>query len=184
MRRLVWGFAGSTYHIVENLMRWLKFIIINTLLKYLTLWLKYITLCLLVSSADNFYKQIGTRSGLTDLGLGSSCMILWWYFWKNFSKKLILIKISRRQKNNMEIYFCGWYKYLYDCWKSYLSCTTSKLWSWRNRQMGIRMVSYMRASTRENLSSGVCEQHSRRPACASAQSDQRLCYSLVRKYHV
>ena len=28
---------------------------------------------------------------------------------------------------------------------------------------------------RENLSSGVCEQHRRRPACASAQSDQRLC---------
>ena len=30
------------------------------------------------------------------------------------------------------------------------------------------------ASTRETLSSGVCEQHRRRPACASAQSDQRL----------
>ena len=24
---------------------------------------------------------------------------------------------------------------------------------------------------------GVCEQHRRRPACASAQSDQRLCYT-------
>ena len=33
-----------------------------------------------------------------------------------------------------------------------------------------------RASTRE--------QHSRRPACASAQSGQRLCYSLFRKYHM
>ena len=31
------------------------------------------------------------------------------------------------------------------------------------------------ALPRENLSSGVCEQHRRRPACASAQSDQRLC---------
>ena len=40
------------------------------------------------------------------------------------------------------------------------------------------------ASTRENLSSVVCEQHRRRPACASAQSDQRLCYSLFRKYHM
>ena len=40
------------------------------------------------------------------------------------------------------------------------------------------------ASTRENLSSGVCEQHRRRPACASAQSDQRLCYSLFGKYHM
>ena len=24
MRRLIWGFAGRTYHIVENLMHWLK----------------------------------------------------------------------------------------------------------------------------------------------------------------
>ena len=32
------------------------------------------------------------------------------------------------------------------------------------------------ASSRENLSSGGCEQHRRRPACAFAQSDQRLCY--------
>ena len=36
----------------------------------------------------------------------------------------------------------------------------------------------------ENLSSGVCEQQRRRPACASAQSDQCLCYSLFEKYHV
>ena len=29
---------------------------------------------------------------------------------------------------------------------------------------------------------GMCEQQRRRPACASAQSDQRLCYSLSGKY--
>ena len=40
------------------------------------------------------------------------------------------------------------------------------------------------ASKRENQSSGVCEQHMRRPACASAQSDQRLCFSLFEKYHM
>ena len=40
------------------------------------------------------------------------------------------------------------------------------------------------ASTQENLSSGVCERQRRRPACASLQSDQRLCYSLFRKYHI
>ena len=37
------------------------------------------------------------------------------------------------------------------------------------------------ALTRENLSSGVCEQHRRRPACASAQSYQCLCYSFFWK---
>ena len=40
------------------------------------------------------------------------------------------------------------------------------------------------ASTQETLSSGVCEQHRRRPACASTQSDHRLCYSLFGKYHM
>ena len=43
---------------------------------------------------------------------------------------------------------------------------------------------YICASTLENLSSGVCEQHRRRPGCASAQSDQRLCYSHFGKYHI
>ena len=37
---------------------------------------------------------------------------------------------------------------------------------------------------RQNLSLGVCEQQKRRPACAPAQSDQRLCYSLIVKYHI
>ena len=37
------------------------------------------------------------------------------------------------------------------------------------------------ASTRPVF--GVCEQHRRRPACASAQSDQCLCYSHFEKYH-
>ena len=40
------------------------------------------------------------------------------------------------------------------------------------------------ASTRENLSSEVCERHRRRPACAFTQSNQRLCYSLIVKYHI
>ena len=45
-------------------------------------------------------------------------------------------------------------------------------------------TSYIWALTRENLSSEVCEQQRRRPACASAQTDQRLCYSLIRKYYM
>ena len=40
------------------------------------------------------------------------------------------------------------------------------------------------ASTRENLSSVVWEQHWRRPACASAQSDKRHCFSLFGKYNM
>ena len=39
------------------------------------------------------------------------------------------------------------------------------------------------ASKRENLSSGDCEKQRCRPARASMKTDQRLCYSLVQKYH-
>ena len=35
-----------------------------------------------------------------------------------------------------------------------------------------------------NLSLGVCKQHRTRPACASAQSDQHLCYSLFEVSYV
>ena len=31
---------------------------------------------------------------------------------------------------------------------------------------------------------GVCKQQRRRPACASGQSDQRLCFLLIGKYHI
>ena len=34
------------------------------------------------------------------------------------------------------------------------------------------------------LSLGVCEQQRRRPACASVQTGQRLCYTLTEKYHI
>ena len=40
------------------------------------------------------------------------------------------------------------------------------------------------ASMWENLSSGDCNQQRRRPACASAQSDQHLYYLLIWKYDI
>ena len=46
------------------------------------------------------------------------------------------------------------------------------------------IVTSIWASPEENLSLGVCKQQRRRPACASAQADQRLYYSVFRKYHI
>ena len=43
---------------------------------------------------------------------------------------------------------------------------------------------YIRARPWENVSYVICEQQRRRSACASAQSDQRLCCSLPRSYNV
>ena len=40
------------------------------------------------------------------------------------------------------------------------------------------------ALMQENLSLGVCKQQRRRPASASAQPDQHLCYLLSVKYHI
>ena len=45
-------------------------------------------------------------------------------------------------------------------------------------------ISFIWALSRQNLSSGACEQQRRRPACAYAQSDQRLCYPLIAMYHI
>ena len=50
--------------------------------------------------------------------------------------------------------------------------------------LGFHGCCHTLASTQENLSSGVCEQKRRRPACTSVQSDQRLHYSLIGKYHI
>ena len=47
-------------------------------------------------------------------------------------------------------------------------------------EQSIPLQKYMGPSARENLSSGVWEQQRHRPACASAQSDQRLYYSLIK----
>ena len=52
------------------------------------------------------------------------------------------------------------------------------------RKQNMKNPCILWASTRENLSLGVYEQQRRRPACALAKSDQRLCYSLIVKYHI
>ena len=64
------------------------------------------------------------------------------------------------------------------CWKSH---ATAQIFYFAATIAGLKQNS---ASTRENLSSGGCEQPRRRLACAYAQSDQRLCYSLNRNYHI
>ena len=59
-----------------------------------------LTLCLLVSSADNFCKQIGPRSGPLKRWYWSESKLFdtQMVFLKEFFEKLILKKISRRQK--------------------------------------------------------------------------------------
>ena len=51
-------------------------------------------------------------------------------------------------------------------------------------RLGFQCIHDLWASTRENLSSGVCEQQRCRPACASAQTGQRLCCLRFAKYHI
>ena len=49
--------------------------------------------------------------------------------------------------------------------------------------ISIFLYTHILASTRENLSLGVHKQQWRSAACASAQSDQRQCCSLIEKYN-
>ena len=67
-----------------------------------------LTLYLPVLSAHNLCKQIGPRSGPTKgrVWSGSNRFDTHWYNWNNFLKKLILKKISRRQKS-MKNFPCG-----------------------------------------------------------------------------
>ena len=45
-----------------------------------------------------------------------------------------------------------------------------------------KIILYMWAWSSENVSCAICEQQRCRTACTSAQSDQHLCCSLLRKY--
>ena len=60
-----------------------------------------LTLCLLVSSADNFCKQIGVRSGLTKHrpNLDPNCLTLRQYSWKNILKSWFWEKSADVQKS-------------------------------------------------------------------------------------
>ena len=46
------------------------------------------------------------------------------------------------------------------------------------------LVRHIMGLDQKNMSFGVCEQQRYRPACAYAQTDQCLCYSLFGKYHI
>ena len=93
---------------------------------------KSLTLCQPVSSAHNLCKQIRHRYGLTFVrpDLDPICLTLFWYSWKNFSKKFILKKISRRQKCMKNFpggkEFCLFVLLLY--------ILSQQLWSWRDSQ--------------------------------------------------
>ena len=44
-----------------------------------------------------------------------------------------------------------------------------------------KVLHHLGIDVRKPVFGGVCEQHRRRPACTSAQPDQRLCYSFFWK---
>ena len=52
-----------------------------------------------VSSTDKLSNSLNPVQARQNVGpdLDQICLTLWWYSWKNFSKKMILKKISRRQ---------------------------------------------------------------------------------------
>ena len=98
----------------------------------------HLSLCLLVSSAHNLCKQIGPRSGPTKCPAwsGSNLFDIQMVFLKEFSKKLILKKIGRRQKSMKN--FPGGKELKYDLthlwWNPFIlcfqGCALQKLTTW------------------------------------------------------
>ena len=94
--------------------------------------------------------------------LDPSCWTLWWYSLKVLLKMLILKTYQQMPK----------------ILKNYPAC--------KELQVGI----YAKAGTwyglwrEKSLFKAIWGQQRHRPACASAQSDQHLCYSLIGKYHI
>ena len=70
-------------------------------------------------------------------------------------------------------------------WYAEVLCTSSdSTFVFSLKKVANKIQCIIWASNRENQSSGVYHQQRCRPACPSAQSDQRLCHSLVGKYHI
>ena len=61
-----------------------------------------------------------------------------------------------------------------------LSPSDTKKYKFRVFLVGVELYKNIWAGPWENVSYVICEQQRRRSACASAQSDQRLCCSLLR----
>ena len=88
------------------------------------------TLCLLVSSADNLFKQFGTRSGPTKCRAWSGSNLvdtqMVYYSSTNFSKKLILKKSADSKKackitqyaKRWEIIWLVWVIAIYTLWST------------------------------------------------------------------
>ena len=68
-------------------------------------------------------------------------------------------------------------------WWHHFNIKRHHLSTFGRRVVDVGLV-FLSFPTWENLSLVVCKQQRCRPACASAQSDQRLCYSLIWKYHI
>ena len=60
MRRLIWGFAGRTYHIVGNLMHWLKFYDIQIIAFYCTYKISMISSILFIYKKMRFSHSYNT----------------------------------------------------------------------------------------------------------------------------
>ena len=146
-----------------------------------------------LSSAGNFCKKFGPRSGPTKCWSwsGSKLFDTVIAFLKEFFEK-----VNRRQLITYPCVDClhqdsrvlSKFVCLRSSIRSFITSLTCKhrtenLIDWL-QSPNLKERPTIWASSRENQSSGVCEQQSRRTASASALTDQRLCYSLTGMYHI
>ena len=98
------------------------------------------------------------------------------------SSEFTLVKIPHRWKSHVAAQLClSLYQHPYFVYESSKGSGESV----HLRRLALAFIAQHCVVKRHCIwattSSGICEQQRRRPACASAQSDQRLCCSLMGK---
>ena len=129
------------------------------------------TIVLSIVKAENYdNSKLLATSELYETGPG--ILVCW----------ILIFSLLRQTEHVQTVYVCKQTIKIIFLWPDLRMCM-HLLWTRRYR-ISDKTTIIIWAATRENLSSGVCEKHRGRPACTSAKSDQRLCYSLFGKNHI
>ena len=113
--------------------------------------------------------RLGRCSGWSESSLGAQVilLVLSWGDWNRGWRKLDFIYSRSRVKYwtpYLRFSFWVYESYRYFIERGKLSLVEANIW----------------ATSWENMFYAICEQQRRRSACASVQSDQHLCYLLLR----
>ena len=174
----VWGFGNSSTHV------WVLIPIFHmwsfdTKFSHMMTWYQFFTD---VRIWYQFFTRVSfdTIFNIWWFDTNFSHMMIWYKF---FTDKRIWYQFFTCVSFDTDFFTCDDLIPSFHIW--WFDTNFSQMWGFgTDSSHSVQSSIIIWAKTRENLSSGVGEQQRRRPACASEQSDQHLCYSLIGKYHI